>query len=69
MSNDKAIEHGKEHRRPYRGAEAVDKTCRCNGSCSYCKSNRLHNSKRKEDMADDKLKEYQKDEEIGDNKD
>ena len=25
MSLDKAIEHGKEHRKPYRGAKAVDK--------------------------------------------
>ena len=31
MSLDKAIEHGKEHRKPYRGAKAVDKTCRNHG--------------------------------------
>ena len=28
MSLDKAIKHGKEKRKPYRGAKAVDKTCR-----------------------------------------
>ena len=33
MSLDKAIKHGKEHRKPYRGAKAVDKSCRNHGSC------------------------------------
>lgn len=33
MSLNKAIESGKEHRRQYRKAKAVDKTCRNNGSC------------------------------------
>ena len=39
---DKAISHGKEYRRPYRGAKAVAKSCRNHGSCPYCKGNRLH---------------------------
>lgn len=69
MSNDKAIKHGKEHRKPYRRAQAVAKFCRCNGGCPYCEGNRLYNSKRKEEMVEDKLKEYEEDEEIGDNKD
>ena len=42
MSLDKAIEHGKERRKPYRGAKAVDCTCRNHGSCPWCKANRLH---------------------------
>lgn len=48
MSLDKAIEHGKEHRRPYRGAKAVDHTCRNHGSCEYCKGNRLHKFRKDE---------------------
>ncbi len=44
MSLDKAIEHGKEHRKEYRGSKAIDKTCRCHGSCDWCKNNRLHQS-------------------------
>ena len=36
MSNDKAIEHGKLKRRPYRGAKAVDKRCR-DGTCKVCR--------------------------------
>lgn len=36
MSLDKAIEHGKEERKPYRGAKAIDYTCRNHGSCDWC---------------------------------
>jgi hypothetical protein len=45
MSLDKAIASGKEHRKQYRKAKAIDKTCRNHGSCPYCKNNRLHSSK------------------------
>ena len=40
MSLNKAIEHGKEHRKPYTGAKAIDCTCRNHGSCDWCKENR-----------------------------
>lgn len=40
MSLDKAIEHGKEKRKPYRGSKAIDHTCRNHGSCLWCKENR-----------------------------
>jgi hypothetical protein len=40
MSLEKAIAHGKEHRKLYRGSKAFDHTCRNHGSCSYCESNR-----------------------------
>lgn len=42
MSLDKAIEHGKEKRKPYIGAKARDCTCRNHGSCEWCKRNRLY---------------------------
>lgn len=41
MSLDKAIEHGKEKRRPYRGSKAIDRTCRNHGSCKWCENNRM----------------------------
>lgn len=48
MALDKAIEHGKEHREPYRGSKAIDRTCRNHGSCEWCKNNRIYkNIKRK----------------------
>ena len=48
MSLDKAIESGKEHRKPYRGAKAIDCTCRNHGSCVYCMLGRLHSSRKRE---------------------
>ena len=63
MSLDKAIEHGKEHRKPYRRAKAVDKACRNHGSCPWCRGNRLHKHHKQEpieaDLAglNDELKE------------
>lgn len=48
MSLDKAIKHKKERRKPYRGSKAFDCSCRNNGSCSWCRDNRLYkNIKRK----------------------
>lgn len=48
MSLDKAIAHGKEHRKPYRGAKAIDKTCRNHGGCGWCEENRIHKYKKRE---------------------
>lgn len=42
MSLDKAIEYGKERRKPYRGSKAIDRTCRNHGSCEWCKRNRQY---------------------------
>lgn len=40
MSLDKAIKHGKEHRKPYRGSRRFDRTCRNHGACPWCRNNR-----------------------------
>lgn len=58
MSLDKAIEHGKEHRRPYKGAKAVDRTCRNHGSCEWCHGNREYGSRKRLEGAESRLKEY-----------
>jgi hypothetical protein len=42
MAMDKAIEHGKEHRKQYHGAKAVDKSCRNHGGCPYCEAGRMY---------------------------
>jgi len=42
MSLNKAIRHGKEHRKPFRGH---DPTCRPHGSCPYCANGRKHAQK------------------------
>lgn len=48
MSLDKAIEHGKEHRKPYYRAGKYDPTCRPHGGCPWCKRNRLHKHEKAE---------------------
>lgn len=46
MSLDKAIEHGKEKRKPYyQRAQQVDLSCRCHGGCPWCEGNRKHSTK------------------------
>ncbi len=57
MSLDKAISHGKEHRKQYRGAKACDKTCRNHGSDDWAKSNRLNRSNRLIEKSNQELKE------------
>lgn len=49
MSLDKAIQHGKERRKPYRRAKAVDPTCRNHGDCWYCRENRLYQARKEQE--------------------
>ena len=58
MSLDKAIQHHKEHRRPYRGAKAVDPTCRNHGSDDWAKGNRLYGTRRREAAAESAIRDY-----------
>ena len=55
MSLNKAIEHGKEHRKPYRRSKAIDPTCRNHGTCDWCKENRLHKSRDKHPATEEEL--------------
>ncbi len=48
MALDKAIKHGKEHRKPYRGSKCIDPTCRNHGGCPWCEENRKHKFRDKE---------------------
>lgn len=54
---DKAIEHGKEHRKQYRGTKAYDKACRNHGSCDWCKDNRLYRSNKLLEKSEQDLEE------------
>ena len=58
MSLDKAIKSGKEHRRKFYGAKAVDNTCRNHGSCSYCEGSRTFSNRREESRLDGQEDEY-----------
>ena len=57
MSLEKAIEHGKEHRKPYYGSKACDKSCRPHGSCSWCYNNRMHQQKKADIDKKEQLKD------------
>lgn len=57
MSLEKAIAHGKEHRKPYRGLAAYDTWCRNHGGCHVCERRRLHQSRKELEKANDKMKE------------
>ena len=51
MSLDKSIKSGKEHRKEYRKAKAIDKSCRNHGDCDWCKENRLYKNIKRLDKA------------------
>lgn len=53
MSLDKAIEHGKEKRKPYRGAKAIDPMCRNHGGCPACAKKRQYKIKRREPLEEE----------------
>lgn len=48
MSMDKSINNGKDKRRQYRRAKAIDKSCRNHGDCSWCEDTRTHNARRQQ---------------------
>ena len=56
MSLDKAIQHGKERRKPWRGSKNFDKTCRNHGGCDWCKENRLHSTNKELERCKEQLK-------------
>lgn len=58
MSLDKAIEHGKEKRKPYMDSRAFVRSCRNHGWCEVCQGNRLYNRKKLEYKAKERLREY-----------
>lgn len=58
MGLEKAIEHGKEKRKSYKGAKAVDHTCRNHGSCEWCKGNRSYENCKKELRIEQEIEEY-----------
>ena len=64
MSLRKAIEHGKEHRKEYTHAQAVDRTCRNHGGrsggskkqCPWCLGNRTYRDRKLKEKAEERLR-------------
>lgn len=50
MSLNKAIEHGKEWRQPYRGSKEFDESCR-HGDCPWCARQRHYANMRRTERA------------------
>jgi len=48
MSLAKAVEHGHEHRKPYRRSKRFDRTCRNHGGCPRCEGDRTYAGRRAE---------------------
>lgn len=48
MSFDNHYPHRKDRRKKYRGAKAVDRSCRNHGSCPYCAKARKYKIKKQE---------------------
>lgn len=58
MSLEKAIEHRKEHRRPYyKKAKRDDPWCRNHGGCYTCRDNRLYSLRKRLTKAREEMKE------------
>ena len=57
MGFEKAIEHGKTKRKPYRGSKAFDCSCRNHGTCEWCRMNRMYKNIRARLKADNDLKD------------
>lgn len=55
----KAIEHGKEHRKPYRNPKAIDRACRNHGSCLWCEENRKYKYIKKIIACNARIKEWE----------
>ena len=53
MGLEKAIEHKKEHRKPYYDSRRICASCRNHGGCPYCENNRTFAFKKDEPVFDD----------------
>ena len=58
MTLNKAIEHGKEHRKQYTGGKAVSKRCRNHGGCEWCEENRKYSRTKREMASDQDMQEF-----------
>lgn len=58
MGLEKAIEHHKEKRKPFKGAKAIDYSCRNHGSCEWCRGNRLYHDRREEERTRKELEQF-----------
>lgn len=58
MGLEKAIEHEKEKRKPYKGSKAICTACRNHGSDDWGLGNRIHRYRKRQATAEQKEKEF-----------
>ena len=58
MSLSKAIKYNKEHRKPYYGSKAIDKTCRNHGGCPWCEGNRMYKNIKRIQSIDSQIQDF-----------
>ncbi len=46
----------------YTGSKRFDYSCRCHGSCGYCRGNRLHRDQRERNAASQQLRDFKREE-------
>jgi hypothetical protein len=66
MSLDKAIQHGKEHRKEWHDSRAFDRTCRNHGDCPSCQMRRQYKNIKRRDAADATWEDLEKEDEEDD---
>ena len=64
MGLEKAIKHGKEHRKPFgkdygNFSKSIDMSCRNHGGCSWCEGNRTYRYRRDLKAALEEMKEFE----------
>ena len=45
-------------KRPYTKSKRFDSSCRCHGSCGWCRGNRLHGDRKNRQAAEAQLREH-----------
>lgn len=58
MGLEKAIQSGKEKRKPYYGSKSFASSCRNHGNCSWCQSNRHYSIQKEKDKILQQLKDF-----------
>jgi len=58
MTLRKAIRHGKEKRRDYRGPKAADPNCQNHGDCFICQGNRTYHDRKRRSAAEAQIAEF-----------
>lgn len=59
MAFDNLYPNRKDWRKRFYKSNAIDRSCRCHGTCAYCISNRMYRSNKNDIAIKEQLKEIQ----------